>query len=191
MFFFVEYSMKLKSFLQTVAYIDTIDVDGESFEVWKSKHDHSYLGHVCLDDDLQFLLDYKITDQLTHGLGFSPENNQWYGWTHRGLHGFGIGSTCEIGDVHYKPSNLQELIDNTIMEYSDDLRDNVNVELVKEGVLAVSWTYKKTITNPNLRGKRCEIEHDYNSRSFGKGQWVAKNLEDAKQMAIDLRNNLS
>ena len=182
--------MKLKTFLKTIAYIDTMTVNGESFEIWKSKHDHSYLAHVCLDDELAFLLEHNITDQLSHGLGFSPQNKQWYGWTHRGLYGFGIGSTCNVGDVHYKPSTLEELINNTRMEYSDDLRDNVKVELVEEGVLAISWTYKDTITNPNLRGKRCEIEHDYNSNSFGKGQWVAKTLEDAKQMAIDFRSNL-
>lgn len=183
--------MKLKTFLKTIAYIDTIHMCDEPHEVWKSKYDHSYLSHVCLDNDLQFLLDYKITDQVTHGLGFSPDNQTWYGWTHRGLYGFTVGSTCEIGDVHYKPSTLSELIDNARKEWNDDLRDNVTVEFVKEGVLKISWTYKDTIPNPNLRGQYHEIEQEYNSTSFGRGQWVASNLEDAKQMAIDLRSNLS
>ncbi len=183
--------MKLTSFLKTIAYIDKIEINNETFEIWKSKHDHSYLGHVCLEEDLKFLMDNQITDQVSFGLGFSPKSNKWFGWTHRGVYGFGIGSTCDKGDIHYKPSSLEDLIISTKEFWMDEYRENVKVEKIKDGMLKVSWRYLDTISNPNLRGKEGGLEQEYTSSTFGKGKWVANSLDDAKQMAIDLRSNLS
>ena len=36
------------------------------------------------------------------GVGFSEKEQKWYGWSHRARYGFGIGSKCKKGDVHYK-----------------------------------------------------------------------------------------
>jgi len=55
-------------------------------------------------------------------IGFCEREQKWYGWSHRAICGFGIGSTCKKGDIHYRPK---------------------------------------------------------------KGEWTAKTLSDAKQMAID------
>ena len=59
--------------------------------------------------DLKYLLKYKIDKHLTHGLGFSTENQKWYGWSHRALFGFGIGSTVKKGDSGYKPMNQSDM----------------------------------------------------------------------------------
>ena len=34
-----------------------------------------------------------------YGIGFSEEENAWYGWTHRGIYGFKIGDVVKKGDV--------------------------------------------------------------------------------------------
>lgn len=31
-------------------------------------------------------------------IGFSPQKQQWYGWSHRGIAGFGVGSKVNAGD---------------------------------------------------------------------------------------------
>lgn len=36
-------------------------------------------------------------------IGFSSKDGKWYGWSHRAIYGFKIGSTCEKGNVHYVP----------------------------------------------------------------------------------------
>lgn len=36
-------------------------------------------------------------------VGFSTKNGKWYGWSHRAICGFKIGSTCRKGDAHYVP----------------------------------------------------------------------------------------
>lgn len=183
--------MSIFDFLKTVAYIDSMSVDDDLIKIWRSKYNHSYLGNVFFEDELKFLLDFKITDQLSFGLGFSPENNKWYGWTHRGIYGFTIGSTCKKGDVHYKPANLDDLIESSKLFWKDEFRLNVRVEKIKSGVLKISWNYTDTIENLNMRGKYREIIEEYDESSFGRGEWVAKTLDDAKEMAIDYRNNLS
>ena len=34
-------------------------------------------------------------------VGFSVKDGKWYGWSHRAIYGFKIGSTCKMGDCHY------------------------------------------------------------------------------------------
>jgi hypothetical protein len=36
-------------------------------------------------------------------IGFSSKNGKWYGWSHRAICGFRIGSKCRKGDCHYTP----------------------------------------------------------------------------------------
>ena len=40
--------------------------------------------------------------QPTHNtcsLGYNPDENKWYGWSHRAIFGFGIGDTVQEGDL--------------------------------------------------------------------------------------------
>lgn len=34
-------------------------------------------------------------------IGFSVKDEKWYGWSHRAIFGFKVGSTCKKGDCHY------------------------------------------------------------------------------------------
>jgi len=36
--------------------------------------------------------------QKTCGIGFNDEEQKWYGWSHRAMHGFGVGDTVKEGD---------------------------------------------------------------------------------------------
>ena len=65
-------------------------------------------------------------------IGFSSKDGKWYGWSHRAIYGFKIGSKCKDGHCHYVPKS--------------------------EG---------------------------------GKGEWTAKTVADAKQMAIDFAEGAS
>ena len=65
-------------------------------------------------------------------IGFSAKDGKWYGWSHRAIFGFKIGSKCRKGDCHYIPR-----------------------------------------------------------RHGGKGEWLAKTVADAKQMAIDFASSVS
>lgn len=38
------------------------------------------------------------------GVGFSPTEKKWWGWSHRAAYGFGIGDKTKKGDAGYIPS---------------------------------------------------------------------------------------
>lgn len=40
---------------------------------------------------------YRVLAE-THSLGFSKEQQKWYGWSHRAIFGFGIGDVVKEGD---------------------------------------------------------------------------------------------
>lgn len=39
-------------------------------------------------------------------IGFSIKDGKWYGWSHRAIFGFKIGSTCKKGNCHYIPKHF-------------------------------------------------------------------------------------
>jgi hypothetical protein len=60
-----------------------------------------YVGDVETADFLaeRGILPEPRTDQSTVcSIGFSHKDRKWYGWSHRAIHGFGIGDTVEDGD---------------------------------------------------------------------------------------------
>lgn len=71
---------------------------------------------------------HGITETDGVGLGFSPTEKKWWGWSHRGACGFGVGDKMEKCNAGFIPS---------------------------------------------------------------KGEWTAKTMEDAKQMAKDFAESVS
>jgi len=72
-----------------------------------SKIDNSYLTRVGMEKSLKFLLRFDITEFIqntnnnpdhTANIGFCPKEQKWYGWSHRAIFGFGIGSIAKEGD---------------------------------------------------------------------------------------------
>ncbi len=43
-------------------------------------------------------------------IGFSEAEQKWYGWSHRALYGFGIGSVAKKGDVVTMPGLTEEYL---------------------------------------------------------------------------------
>lgn len=42
-------------------------------------------------------------DDNVCSIGFSTKDGKYYGWSHRAIFGFKIGSKCKKGDCHYLP----------------------------------------------------------------------------------------
>ena len=53
----------------------------------------------------------------------------------------------------------------------------------------VRYTYDDKIRNEKMRGSISGVFSEYPEK-FGKGEWVAKTIEDAKQMAIDFNRRI-
>lgn len=113
-------------------------------------------------------------------IGFCEKEQKWYGWSHRAIYGFGIGSTVKKGDCAYVPKTPQELYDEITAKDEDGWQCTSpdEVEIVDNGVKIITGHFDDG--TPTFYNIEC-----------GKGEWTAKTLEDAKIMAIDFANGVS
>ncbi len=126
--------------------------------------------------------------------GFCEREQKWYGWSHRSIYGFGIGSEVKPGDIAFVPSNREEFLEEARRWYDDDLHKNVKIE-AREGGVNIYYEI-----HPRSRGRRVftpngeVLKHDMIEpwpEKWGRGAWKAETLEDARQMAIDFANGVS
>ena len=195
--------MNVNEWLEKVAYKKLLTVDDpmncsfeddrKEYEVWLSSFDGSYITQVGMEENVKFLADREITEELTHGVGFSPRDEKWYGWSHRAIYGFEIGSTCEKGDCHYRAANEDDEIKAAIEFWSDEGNKRVWCESVEpeKGLIHIKWEYDETIPNEKLRNTISGAAWHYDPENFGRGEWVAQTMADAKQMAVDFNGGVS
>ena len=193
---------RLQTFIDQVAYSKEWDHGyGEPSLCYYSKVDGSYITHVGMDSTFKMFLKYGITDQLqtippngrTACIGYNPIEQKWWGWSHRAIYGFGVGSTCKQGDCHYCPDNKENYIEDCIRFWSDECHFNMRYEEAVVDTLQginIIWDYTDKVPNKELRGTTNSIFCAY-PEFWGRGEWVAKDLADAKQMAIDFARGVS
>ena len=180
--------MNVKEYLTEVADVmeGTYFDDNTKLNTYISKHDKSYITLVGLEDNVKHLAELGITEQLSKDTGFSPLHNKWYGWSHRAIYGFTIGSTCKKGDVHYRPKTKEQFMEAQVEFWTDDKTVNVKAEERDDDIIYISWDYID-----GGEGKISGIEQKYSPLFLGKGEWTAETMEDAKQMAIDFAQSVS
>ena len=199
-------TQKLQKFIDSISTIGDSDIPDDDGKIYYSKVDESYLTRVGLENDIKFLQKYGITEQIQSppdykiaSIGFNPTEQKWYGWSHRAIFGFGIGSECKKGHLGYTPSNKEDFAESCLRWYGDtDMEDNYKINAtVKDshengglfGVL-VEYDYNDKVPNVSIRGTHHHIFEPY-PKTWGKGEWTATTLEEAKQMAIDFVKGVS
>lgn len=189
--------MNVQDYLKQVAEVKPSHIapfedtpDQKHPDCYYSKFDGSYITMVGVEDNIKYLAEREITDQLTHGVGFSLKDGKWYGWSHRAIYGFKIGSTCNKGDCHYQAANLDDEIEKAVSFWSDEFHAETTAEVIN-GKIEVSWTYNDLVPNVKLRGTTGGCGWSYDAESYGRGEWVAETIEDAKQMATDFNEGVS
>ena len=206
--------MKVQKWLDQVAFIDASEIEDDLGKIYYSNFDKSYITRVGMEHTVKFLAKKEITEQLTHGVGFSPKDNKWYGWSHRAIYGFEIGSTCERGNCHYNPIDKEDFLNSVVSFWTQDDHLNISAKHTLQEIMTcepinpgepeqksvgtgrfekgvyVEWTYADTIPNEKLHNTISGIFTSY-PETYGRGEWVAKTMEDAKQMAIDFNEGVS
>ena len=138
-----------------------------------------------------FMRDYSFSP--TCSIGFNPEEKKWYGWSHRAMYGFTIGSHVKPGDCAYTPFDKEDFIKDSIRFWSDP--DHFDVHFDREDEVHgdkgcwIKWTIGN-VKNKKIRGQIDSTFCTYPDE-YGRGEWTAETLEDAKQMAIDFANGVS
>lgn len=146
---------------------------------------NKYIGDVST---AEFLCDERgIEPQAVPGktvctFGKSRIDNKWYGWSHRAIFGFNVGSKCKQGDCHYIPSSVDDYIQDAYRRYSD--KKDLDIQLApNKKELVVKYTCPSNKNDIYYSGTE--------PITLGKGEWTAETEEDAKQMAIDFAMSVS
>lgn len=173
------------------------DEDGE---VYVTKEGDLYITRVGMEQNVDFLAKRGITENLQSVdnstvicVGFSPKDDKWYGWSHRAIYGFTVGSTCKKGNCHYHPANKEDFMEDCRLFWEGDPHTNVTAkEVKKDGVLGVlvEWTCSDDVPNKDMRGEISSVFNPYPDE-YGKGEWTAETMEDAHRMACDFARGVS
>ena len=178
-------------------------IDGKG--CWYSKIDGTYICHEGDEIKAFKLFQLGVTQQLqgfvggrTTCIGFNPEEQKWYGWSHRAIFGFGIGSKVKKGDCAYTADSVDELFDSVTVPDKNGWawQKPENVEKRKDGIRI---RFQMTTCGSKAIVDMCDVVIDTKEKELtpepakdefllvpiGKGAWTAKTLDDAKQMAID------
>lgn len=127
-------------------------------------------------------------------IGFCEREQKWYGYSHRAIFGFGIGSECKKRDCHYLSNNWEELKDRSFFgEPCFSLENNLcaancTVELRKpndEEIASNKYSLGELVPIEGTRTPPQECCKANCVHRIGRGEWIAKTLADAKQMAMD------
>lgn len=164
---------------------------------WVTKARGDYITLAGMEDTLEYLVKFGITDFVAStwdqgkpiNIGLNPIEEKWYGWSHRALYGFEVGSECKRGDCHYRPVDKDDFLEDMVRFWSSDDRVNIHGEHQDDGVY-IEWEYDQSIPNEKMRGQITGSHQQYPDE-YGKGEWAAKTLADARQMAIDFANDVA
>jgi len=125
-------------------------------------------------------------DNSVCSIGYSAGYRKWYGWSHRAFFGFNVGSTCRLGDCHYQASNPKEFAAQTIEFWFDEnIHEKITYKMHNDHII-LDYVLKENVKSSVYRDNR----HDF-PKTWGRGEWVARTMDDAKQMAIDFAEGVS
>lgn len=143
-------------------------------------------------------------------IGFSKSDQKWYGWSHRAIYGFGVGSSVKSGNCGYVADNPEEMIDdyaNFFADISQDCADQHRAEcqiLEDRSGIRILHTPVKLPMARNVTDLVNALDDDaaelpvetlfedaVSVQKCGRGSWTAATLDDAKQMAMDFAEGVS
>lgn len=165
-----------------------------------SSIDGSYIGTVEYADEIKargIAAQSRDGQQRVASIGFCEAEQKWYGWSHRAICGFGIGSKVSKGDCAYVPMDWDDLIEDAIRFWDDEGHDETTARRSQDEkgkpCVKVQWVYSsdpKVIPNTSIHlttGGANMYPPDF----WGRGEWTATTLNDAKQMACDFAEGVS
>lgn len=147
-------------------------------------------------------------DNRVCSIGFCEKEQKWYGWSHRAMFGFGVGSTVKREDCAFTADNPEDMIEDYANffadispEHGEEKRNECFIAADRSGIYINHMGYVLPVMNSidelksALDGKAdLKTERVLNGLTFrpcGKGEWTAQTLEEAKQMAIDFADGVS
>lgn len=153
-----------------------------------------------------------IAPELAHptnkvcSIGFCEREQKWYGWSHRAIYGFGIGSKVSKGDCAYVGATPEDLIEDRVNFFGDFgeekakltrdecqiLPDRSGIRILHAPLIIPMVNSIEDAIDPDGKTQMVDLHKDAVSIiKCGRGEWTAETLEDAKQMAIDFADDVA
>jgi hypothetical protein len=132
-------------------------------------------------------------DDCVCSIGFCESEQKWYGWSHRAIYGFGIGSEVKRGDCSYHPTDKDDFLLDMVRFWTEpDHLDVAGEHGTDDGMAGVyvTWTYSDTVPNEKIRGNVSGSFQPYPD-TWGRGEWTATTIDEAKTMAMDFAEGVS
>ena len=197
--------MKNEEYLELVAYTGPSTIPDDDGLIYYSKFDDSYITRVGMEDTITHLVSRGITEQLQHGIGFSPTAQKWYGWSHRAIYGFGVGSKVSKDDCAYSPTCKEDYIQASLKFWniddgiwreceSPDVTCTTSLVSLDDNYMQDDQLGFMLVSETKFKGADRDYTHNNFTpypEQYGRGEWIAETLEDAKQMAIDFSEVVS
>jgi len=125
-------------------------------------------------------------------IGFCEKDQKWYAWRESTIVGFGIGSSIKRNSLAYRPDG--DHYDEIISELSGrTLWDKRVIFEVSQNGVKFSYQAPVYKTNPE-DGTKTVVPDCYKTiegvEPYGRGEWEAKTLDDARVMACDFAESL-
>ena len=176
-------------------------------ETCYSDYDHNYIGlledaqYFCYKRDLRKL--QSVGNSNVCSIGFSEAEQKWYGWSHRAMCGFGVGSVVKRGDCAYLPKTKEELVEDLIeffeLDWTFRACETPDIQVIGFPQHIIFGVPTDEGTGVFIDGAHRFIgdpKRNYNSSYIypymnGKGEWAAKTMDEAKEMAIDFAMSVS
>ena len=135
-------------------------------------------------------------DHQVCSIGWCDNERKWYGWSHRAMCGFGVGSVVKYGDCAYEAPDA-DTFGRQVMDFfcddngwMTDRRHSPSVDADGTQGVLVEATYTDRVPNEKIRGTAYRHFSPYPAK-WGRGEWTAKTLDDAKEMAIAFAEGVS
>ena len=183
---------------------EAVGQESEPFELTVAyNHNGDYIG----DSKWAYRLAHKFKavpelakpGNRTCSIAWSEKDQTWYGYSHRAIYGFKVGSTVKRGDCAYTPVDQIDYARELVQffhnpEYHEDTWYELGRDFIPGmGYVAGVWIhsiYNDRCPNQQLHGTK--RKHFYpNPEEWGRGEWAAETLEDAKEMAIAFAEDVS
>ena len=164
----------------------------------------------------KFLKKHGIQPQLrgpdhnVPSIGFSEKEQKWYGWSHRAIYGFSIGYTVKRGSCGFTADSPEDMIDDYANFFADIskecveqhraecqiLDDRSGIRILHAPMMIPMAENHEEMAAAIEDGTTDElplenIAPEFSIRKCGRGEWTAKTMKDAWQMACDFAEGVA
>ncbi|NQY81945.1 MAG: hypothetical protein HRT36_02640 [Alphaproteobacteria bacterium] len=181
-----------------VEYVTLVNPEGDERTLERAKNKNGqYIGipkeakRLC--DEMGIAPETISEKHNVCSIGFCAKDQKWFGWSHRAIFGFGVGSKVKKGDCAYTGSTPEELLEQWKAWYADFTNgDKYQYEILddRSGIKITPPKFEYDNIHGDVEGVVGIMEH-VKVKKCGKGEWTAETLDDAKVMAIDFANSVA